>query len=330
MDDSRIVIPFLTYEEQLEKLKNEKNMYIQPEFNDRFISLLSTYSYYEIVNRYKNLFNVNESDIFPSYTELAVFFFTHYLQTEFHSMILKYIMHIERSFRTKLSYTIAKSYGTKEYDLLNKSNYIGRRVGGDGTTRPTKKQILDKIKKEIDYMKKRDGTSCNYFDKKNTHIPPWISLSEIKFSSTINLFGILKEKQRNEILNDFSSNLSATQFINTLSTLREYRNRIAHYRKINRDDIQSFVPDELFSKYSINTENLYSKNDMMSVIIAIYEHLITTEFRTGFIEDIIFTFNRLNKGNIDLKIELYNNKSFLNLLELPNNTLKTIHRIRNL
>lgn len=330
MDDDRIVIPFLTYEKQLEKLKNEKNMSINPKFNERFISLLSTYSYYEIVNRYKNLFNVNEFDIFPNYTELSIFFFTHYLQTEFHNMILKYIMHIERSFRTKLSYTIAKTHGTKESDLLNKSNYINRRVGGDHTTRPTKKQILDKIEKEINYMKKKDGTSCNYFNKKKTHIPPWISLSELKFSSTINLFGILKEKNRNEILNDFSSDLSAIKFINTLSTLREYRNRIAHYRKINIVDIQSFIPDELFSKYSINTENLYGKNDMMSIIIAIYDLLITKEFKTRFIEDIVFTLNKLNQDNMDFKIKQYNNKSFLELLELPNNALKTIHRIKNL
>ena len=96
--------PFLTYEEQMD-LMESRNIIIQNrDFTRRALSGLS---YYTIINGYKNTFlSQIGTDNFIEGTKFEDLYTLHIIDTNLNTVILKYILFVERYLKTKLSYII--------------------------------------------------------------------------------------------------------------------------------------------------------------------------------------------------------------------------------
>ena len=99
---------FRTYEEQIDFLRNRG---IAIEDEKEAIEALSTYSYYSLVNLNKHLYGGLTERQFIGNPSLLDLQLAHMLNMNFYQVILKGILYIEASFKTKLAYLISREYG---------------------------------------------------------------------------------------------------------------------------------------------------------------------------------------------------------------------------
>ncbi|MBC9810083.1 hypothetical protein GLO24_13020 [Carnobacterium maltaromaticum] len=162
--------PFKTIKEQIAIISG-RNVNIDE--SDFVIEALDSISYYTLMNGYKDSFlSEDDTENFKTGTSFYMIYTLHWLDISFSNIILKYILLIEKSLKTKLSYYIGNEIGvtTIEYldDFRNYSNATSTRSG-----------ILRDIKKTITTC--RSGSVTEYYRDQKDHIPPWIIVNDISF-----------------------------------------------------------------------------------------------------------------------------------------------------
>ncbi len=196
--------PFKTYEEQISILKSRNVIINNPAFAKQ---VLSSLSYYTIINGYKNTFlSVPGSESFSEGTTFEDLYTLHIIDTNLNSIILKYILFVERYLKTRLSYLISKEYGvytdTDDMTNTNPTDYLFRNhYNGTG-----RNNILKKIK-EVLTSPNLNQSVAHYANDKN-HIPAWILVTAMPLGLTIKWYTILKPYDKQTICEQFIINNS--------------------------------------------------------------------------------------------------------------------------
>lgn len=293
--------PFKTLDEQIQILKDRKLLIEDNKFAKH---ALLTFSYYNLINGYKECFMIND-EFRPNVSIEYLYQFTlfdHNIQ----NLIFPYTIDIETRFKTALAYIISKKYGVFQEEYLSKNNYMrGSKNQSDVN------KILNDIKKT--YNKKEikfiDQPTRHYFLNKN-HIPPWILFKNISFNNAINLYSILQPNDKKEVCNmildiDIDIEQKKQLFKNCLSIIRKFRNKIAHNLKF----ITYKTPEITLSKKVLkNTQYkiLFDKktyNKVYSLIIAINIMLNDMHTIFDFNSSLIKIFNFYNEYNKDIVID---------------------------
>lgn len=229
--------PFLTYD-QLIALMRSRNITINDESFAK--KALSNMSYYTLVNGYKSsVLSMPGTDSFIPGTLFEELYTLHTLDVSIGNVILKYILYIERSLKSKMSYLVSKKYGVytdpnnplhdKHGDYLFRNNYSASHGKRSNTLRQ-----LTEVMNPPSGSNKYQSKSLIHYRAHHNHIPPWILTTSITFGQIILWYSILKPADRLEICNSFltGSTLSESdkkEFIKTsLDLLRDFRNDIAH------------------------------------------------------------------------------------------------------
>lgn len=268
--------PFLTYKQLIEKIKS-KGIIVDNE--DFALQVLSNCSYYNIINRYQDYINNSQSitleKIYTLYT----------LDTALSSIVLKYILHIERSLKSKLSYVISDNYGewTESTDgthttlrgYLDRNNYSNSHNNRNSTIKSIYKTILD-AKSTTNCNYKYISSSLNHYAEHHNHIPPWVLTTSLSFGVTKQWYSILVSEDKNAITNAFIKTPSLNDeqkkeyLMTSLDLLREFRNAVAHGGKTS--DIQTrIIPKRqliLLSDGLITDEDYNTIPSVQSGIIA--------------------------------------------------------------
>lgn len=325
--------PFKSYDDQKYKLENEKKLIIDnPELLDMS---LKNYSYYTIVNGYKDLFldpkhSRNNKEIFKEGTTFSMLYQAHWIDITMSNLLFKYTLLVEKKLKTRVSYLIARNYGVREADYLNEKNYNSARQH---------KGKISKVQTQIN--KNRDNDiSAKHYMANESNLPPWIAAKSISFGDTFIWYQALrgphKEVVAKEFLNPcpFMKNEELMDFFYRLmGQVYEYRNLSAHGNRTFRlttpekykmlsSHIKTSGLDELFNKYGYgNRDNLYSI--IISIIVLLDDPFAIENFyielRNFFLvyEDKRFTF--IDKDVYDLfdlpreiipDIKLYIDKKF--------------------
>lgn len=112
---------FFTYEQQLNKLQQEKDLIIPD--TDAAKLTLEKLSYYSLIGGYKELFKHTPSQKYiygVAFDEIVAFY---YFDEELRSLFMKYILHVERHIKSLLSYHFCEKYGEKDTEYLDINNY---------------------------------------------------------------------------------------------------------------------------------------------------------------------------------------------------------------
>ncbi len=219
--------PFKTYEEQIEKLKKEYKLNITDD--DTAKSFLSTISYYDLINGYKECFMTNNE--FHKGISIEYLFAFCVYDKNFQNILLKYSIYVENIFKTKLAYTIGKYFGVNEKEYLKKENY---EVSFEKNKKF--KEVSRNIKNVLKHPKTDDPTK--YYRDHHNHIPPWILLKNVYFNDAIDLYSFLPKKMKEEIVKeyyeheDFKKSENLELFISMITIVRKFRNKIAHNAKV--------------------------------------------------------------------------------------------------
>ena len=223
--------PFKTYKEQIEIMRS-RNVSIPEDMEKTAVHYLSSISYYTLMNSYKNTPLIESPDKFIDGTTVPVLVYTHVLNKSIRSILLKYILYIEKSFKTKLAYEVSSRVGIftdyKNTGVNDKCDYLSP-CHYKGTFKIAK---LKRLKECIANAKK--DTSLHYYREAKNHVPAWILSQGIYFHDAIMWYGILKPEAKRSVCFQMlpESSLSDTEklefFPIAMNLLRKYRNAFAH------------------------------------------------------------------------------------------------------
>lgn len=283
--------PFLSYEEQLEKLKNVYNLKSCNHKGD--IMLLKTISYYDLVNGYKDCFMENNK--FIDGITLANIFLFNNIDKRFQNLLFLYSVYVENIFKTKMAHFIGKTRGVEFSQYLDKSKY---HCSNPSRNRKLENTINDII---LIHNKSKDDPT-KYYRNHHNHIPPWILFKNVKFTTIIDLFSFLKKEEKLSIISEYSyfSTTKITDeekiemFKNMITIVRKFRNKIAHNYKIigitlektslNLRNISYISPYKFLSSNDIRKRR--GEKDLYSMIISLFFLLEPVFLKLFFISEL--------------------------------------------
>ncbi|MBP6137697.1 MAG: Abi family protein [Clostridiaceae bacterium] len=249
---------FRTYDEQIDFIKSRG---IVVEDKNDAVEALSTYSYYSLVNLNKHLYGGLKERRFIGNPSLLDLQLAHMLNMNFYQVVLKGILYIEASFKTKLAYLVSRKYGVMSRDNINdpNNNFLYRGYYID--SHPVSTNILRSLAGKLRYLQsEKDRHSySHHFLLANRQLPPWIFIHDVEFGIAIQWYNILRDQDKNEVCENMiwgqtdrrPQNVSiekAKTFLDgALQVLREYRNTIAHGQRVFSSEMENSLPEqELF------------------------------------------------------------------------------------
>lgn len=321
--------PFKTYDELIDLMISRNIIVSNRSFAKR---ALSNMSYYTLINGYKNTFlSLDGSDMFVPGTRFEELYTIHIIDTNLSSILLKYILHIEHSLKSKISYIVSKNYGVysdftqpvnaDSSDYLYLYNY--------SSSNNQRRNILARIK-ECGINPKNNLSLIHYKNTKN-HVPPWILIDNIPFGLSIKWYSILKSNDKQYVCDNLvlSSTLAVNEkkefLLKALYILKDYRNSMAHGLRtfenittyeLPKNPLLSLAPTLIHEKEYLSN---IGKNDLYSVVIIIAVLLNDSHLAENFLRDFFFLFYPYIKENI-----YFCGKSVLKVFGMPEDSLERI------
>lgn len=279
--------PFKRYEELI-ALMRSRNIIVADE--DFAVRAMSNMSYYTLVNGYKNtVLSIPGTDNFIPGTKFEELYTLHAIDVSIGNELLKYILYIEGSLKSKLSYLVSKKYGvyTDPANMLHNApgDYLYR--GYYSNARHMRNNTLKLLTETIcppPGSKRFQSPSLVYYRTHHNHIPPWILTTSITFGQAIMWYDILLPVDRTELCNCFLSgsplsDVQKKEYIKkSLDLLREFRNIIAHGSRTILDHAKVSIPKAQIIALSqgVITESDYNSNPYaQSGLYAVMAVLIT-------------------------------------------------------
>ncbi|ORI05565.1 hypothetical protein CPU09_02535 [Mammaliicoccus sciuri] len=207
-----------TYHEMVEILRNEKGIdIIDVEY---CINIIKSYGYFNLINNYKKELSTILKDENLNINDIV---YLRELDNDAQSLIFKYLIQIETTFKSHFSYFLANEFGTSESDYTNRFNYENH---------ISVKKKFDKIKSKphINFNK----NPAKHYKEKYGNVPPWVYLKHIPLGDTIDIFTELKSHHKEKIIDDWIqlNNFNTVEKIDFVTQLikycQDFRNSIAH------------------------------------------------------------------------------------------------------
>lgn len=135
--------PFMTYEEQIEKLR-EKQLQIPDE--DSAKEALQRLSYFSLITGYKNLFKNKSTGQYRDGASFSDILFLYRFDESLRELTLHHLLHIEHHIRSLLSYSFCEIFGESQQAYLTPSNSLHQTNSGyaaaQKTTYPSKRKSI--------------------------------------------------------------------------------------------------------------------------------------------------------------------------------------------
>lgn len=253
--------PFLTYEQQLIKLRDEKNIIISNE--DEALCKLRKIGYYSLVSGYKHLFRIPEQKIYKEGTAFEELVSLYEFDEALRELFLHYLLHIERHIRSLLSYYFTEKYGESQGAYLLKTNYNYVRKHQKG---------IDRLVDELQKLTQTTQHSYITYQRNTYHnVPLWVLVNALTFGSLSKMYFFFPFDLQSKVSKNFAQ-VNEKQLGKFLTVMTKFRNVCAHNERLFSYRSKDAIPDMgLHAKLGIPKErSLYQfgKNDLFAVVIA--------------------------------------------------------------
>jgi len=319
--------PFKTYQEQIEIIKS-RNISVEDEVFA--LEILSSISYYSLLNGYKDVFEKDGCpDQYKDGTKLETIYTLHKIQLDLNNIVFKYILYVEKSLKTKLAYYVSLNFGVNFKDNIHEAtdNYLAAVNYSSKNTDRIKvlNRMLMRINEKFD---KYPNAVSSYYKKNKNHVPAWILVNDLTLGQIKNWYLILKSDLKDSIANEMifpgksEIQLNRKEFFNkSLDLLNEYRNILAHGNKPFRHHYivelpKAFLINALPCNVLNDAEynNGIGRNDLFSVILSMLICLNDKYIISQFIVDLTNLFSPY----IDLE---FCEKNIFSALQIPDNLI---------
>lgn len=303
---------FRTLDEQVSILKS-KNLIIVDDEKVKEILLRENYFF---INGYRTLFYDKNRKFFNG-TTFNELYTTFLFDRNLRNVLFKNLLVVENNIKSIISYQLSKKYGYKEEDYLNPKNFTrdikeARRVD----------DVLNKMKRQIRINGEKHTATFHYMTKYK-FVPLWILVKVLSFGLINELFGILKEEDKEEIAHYYRIDKDTLKVY--IQLLSNYRNLCAHEDMVYDHKTQVFINDTSYHR-SMNLkkndlgEYVQGKNDLFSIVIIFKQLLLPDRFKEFMIE-INACFNIFENNVKVIPVE-----KLLNKMGFPNNYMDIIEK----
>lgn len=281
--------PFLTYKEQIEKLRNEKKLQIEDE--DKAIEMLKRHSYFALVSGYKCPFKKKDGTYQP-HTSLDDIYALYSFDNSLRNCILSRILVVEKHVKSLISYSFCEGNGSQQQAYLDATKYDYVPPKQDGINK-----LLAKLTSIVNDPK--DYQYIKHQKELYNNIPLWVMVKALPMGSISKMYSFLQPQVQSKISQEFMY-VDEDELARMLDLLSRVRNVCAHnerlydymYRKGSIKD--SFVHDYL----QITKKNgVYQKgkSDLFAVLICL-KYLLTEEEIIGLVNEIRHLLDELYKA----------------------------------
>lgn len=253
--------PFLSYEQQLNKLQLEKNLTIDDV--DYALDMLERVGYYALISGYKNLYRNKTIGKYRDGTRfediVALFRFDERLR----ELFLRYLLHIERHIRSLISYYFTATHGESQTAYLSACNYDPSDKAKDDIAK-----LINVLSNKAVHSK--DCEYINYQRTKYSNVPLWVLVNVLTFGNISNMYSCLTQSMRSKICKNFDL-VNENEMSKFLQVLTKYRNVCAHSERLFSYRVKELIPDTIFHK-KLNVSKkgtVYAngKSDLFAVVI---------------------------------------------------------------
>lgn len=285
---------FRTLDEQVDILRN-KNLIINNPDEVKDILLRENYFF---ISGYRYLF-YNENRKFIQGTTFEELYAAFLFDRNLRNVLFKNLLVVENNIKSIISYQLSKKYGYKEKDYLDPKNFTqdikeSRRV----------EDVLNKMKRQIRINGEKHTATFHYMTKYK-YVPLWILVKVISFGLINELFGILKEEDKEEIARLYNIDKDTLKVY--IQLLSNYRNLCAHEDMVYDHRTQTFINDTVYhEKMNIELDEFgvykNGKNDLFAIVI-IFKQMLQKERFKEFIKEINAAFDIFSNSVNTITVE---------------------------
>lgn len=216
--------PFKTIDEQIEYLKSDHKLIIEDVPMAK--RALFNYSYYDLINGYKEVFMVDDEYQGTTFNYLLNFYL---LDIDIQNLLIKYATLVEARFKTIFSYYLSENYPEDYKYYLNISLYTKQRRNNNQY-----KILKSAITDAVEIAENPYYNPTLHYKNNHNHIPAWILFKNLNFDTCTKLFRFIDPVIKGKTINAMSSvDIIDKQyrnefFISSLVIIRKFRNAIAH------------------------------------------------------------------------------------------------------
>ena len=120
MEEQKQPKPFMTYEQLIYKLEDEKKLEISD--HDYAIKLLKEHSYFALISGYKGPFK-QKNGTYKMHVSIQDIYALYLFDDALRALFLQYILKIEKHMKSLISYSFCEAYGEEQQHYLNATKY---------------------------------------------------------------------------------------------------------------------------------------------------------------------------------------------------------------
>lgn len=265
--------PFMTYDQQIDKLRDEKHILIPNESEAK--SKLKHISYYSLISGYKHLFRIPGQKVYKENTSFDEIVALYEFDEDIRALFLKYLLHIEQHLRSLLSYYFTEKYGEKQNAYLFAANYNYTQKNKAG---------VDRLISELDKLTQTTQYPYIEYQRNSYHnVPLWVLVNALTFGALSKMYMFFPFDLKAKVSKNFL-HVNEKQLGQYLSVLTKFRNVCAHNERLFSYRSKDSIPNTtLHRKLNIPQKGgtyQFGKCDLFAVVIAFRYLLPADEFVT--------------------------------------------------
>ena len=225
---------FLNYDQQIEKLKNEKNLLIDNEAYAK--EILRQTSYYSLIGGYKDIFKNPTTKKYKDGTRFEDIVELYYFDELLRQLFLRYLIKVENGIKSQVSYYFTEKNGENQKEYLDTSNY-------NYSGKKNQRDIDRLIKKLEGYVtKSTDYHYINHSQKKYGNVPLWVLTNALTFGNISIMYLLLPQDIQIKVSRNYQC-VNEKQMVSILAVLVKYRNVCAHGERLFTYRTADSIPD---------------------------------------------------------------------------------------
>lgn len=296
---------FLNYDQQIEKLRNEKNLLIDNEAYAK--EILRQTSYYSLIGGYKDIFKNPTTKKYKDGTRFEDIVELYYFDELLRQLFLRYLIKVENGIKSQVSYYFTEKNGENQKEYLNTSNY-------NYSGKKNQRDIDRLIKKLEGYVtKSTDYHYINHSKKKYGNVPLWVLTNALTFGNISKMYMLLPQDIQIKVSRNYQC-VNEKQMVSILAVLVKYRNVCAHGERLFTYRTADSIPDlPIHRKLKIaqkGSQYVNGKNDLFSVVIAL-RYMLNDQWYKELIKELKALIDKyLKKHDSISEQELYEKMGF--------------------
>jgi abortive infection bacteriophage resistance protein len=259
--------PFLTYDQQISKLRDEKGLNIPDEAHAK--DILTQIGYFSLINGYKTPFKDLATGQYKNGTTFEDIENLYFFDEVLRELLFKYLVKVEQKLKSHISYYFSEEHGNSidTYTSLYSYDYK------DSQKVPEIFRLIGEINRVITTNFNADN--LNHYITNHENIPLWVLSRKLTFGNVSKMLDMLPMPLQTKISKNYSRLSNTSQLSAIIGVLVLFRNTCAHNDrffnyKTNKGELPSLrLHKELGLIRLPNGNYPQGKRDLFAVIIAL-------------------------------------------------------------